>query len=98
MRLLLIIPFAVVAASGYIKSQSYIPLTLSRQVNRKRILQANTHVFWRSAHFIDPSLRAILESALTPDDNDLFLSNLVDTPVLAVHGFVYRTWVYPLSN
>ncbi|KAJ6547143.1 hypothetical protein B0H19DRAFT_255176 [Mycena capillaripes] len=40
----------------------------------------------RSAHFIDPAVRAILESSLTPDDNDLFLSNLVDTPVLAVHG------------
>ncbi|KAJ7702393.1 hypothetical protein B0H17DRAFT_923464 [Mycena rosella] len=40
----------------------------------------------RSAHFIDPAARAILESSLTPDDNDLFLSNLVDTPVLAVHG------------
>ncbi|KAH7909149.1 hypothetical protein BJ138DRAFT_1090031 [Hygrophoropsis aurantiaca] len=40
----------------------------------------------RSAHFIDPSLRGILESSFTPDDNDLFLSNLVDTPVLAVHG------------
>ncbi|KAJ7090213.1 hypothetical protein B0H15DRAFT_779111 [Mycena belliarum] len=39
-----------------------------------------------SAHFIDPAVRAILESSLTPDDNDLFLSNLVDTPVLAVHG------------
>ncbi|KAJ7632248.1 hypothetical protein FB45DRAFT_744737 [Roridomyces roridus] len=40
----------------------------------------------RSAHFIDPAARAILDSSLTPDDNDLFLSNLVDTPVLAVHG------------
>ncbi|KAF8964119.1 hypothetical protein BDZ97DRAFT_1758215 [Flammula alnicola] len=40
----------------------------------------------RSAHFIDPALRAILESSLTPDDNDLHLSNLVDTPVLAIHG------------
>ncbi|KAJ7285998.1 hypothetical protein C8J57DRAFT_1286459 [Mycena rebaudengoi] len=40
----------------------------------------------RSAHFIDPFHRAILESSLTPDDNDLFLSNLVDTPVLAIHG------------
>ena len=40
----------------------------------------------RSAHFIDPLLRAILESALTPDDNDLHLSNLVSTPVLAIHG------------
>ncbi|KAJ7043274.1 hypothetical protein C8F04DRAFT_1074310 [Mycena alexandri] len=40
----------------------------------------------RSGHFIDPAARAILESSLTPDDNDLFLSNLVDTPVLAIHG------------
>ncbi|KAL6309159.1 hypothetical protein BKA93DRAFT_821973 [Sparassis latifolia] len=40
----------------------------------------------RYAHFIDPSVRAILESSLTPDDNDLFLSNLVDTPILAIHG------------
>lgn len=40
----------------------------------------------RSAHFIDPFLRAILESSFTPDDNDLFLSNLVDTPSLVLHG------------
>ncbi|KAH7927722.1 hypothetical protein BV22DRAFT_255973 [Leucogyrophana mollusca] len=40
----------------------------------------------RSAHFIDPSLRAILESSFTPDDNDLFMSNLVDTPILSIHG------------
>ncbi|KAJ3553575.1 hypothetical protein NM688_g3536 [Phlebia brevispora] len=40
----------------------------------------------RSAHFIDPALRAILESSLTPDDNDLFVTNLVDTPILAIHG------------
>ncbi|KAJ7184189.1 hypothetical protein C8R46DRAFT_1063195 [Mycena filopes] len=40
----------------------------------------------RSAHFIDPAVRTILESSLTPDDNDLFLSNLVDMPVLAIHG------------
>ncbi|KAJ7445786.1 hypothetical protein B0H11DRAFT_2086878 [Mycena galericulata] len=59
----------VVPAAGYIKSQAYVPLLMSR-----------------SAHFIDPAVRAILESSLTPDDNDLFLSNLVDTPVLAVHG------------
>ncbi|CDO76522.1 hypothetical protein BN946_scf184750.g2 [Trametes cinnabarina] len=31
-------------------------------------------------------IRAILDSSLTPDDNDLFLSNLVDTPILAIHG------------
>ncbi|KAH8102881.1 hypothetical protein BXZ70DRAFT_1006072 [Cristinia sonorae] len=42
----------------------------------------------RSAHYIDPTLRAILETALTPDDNDLFLSNLVNTKVLAIHGGV----------
>src|ERR1700730_4931520 len=42
----------------------------------------------RFGHFIDPALRAILETSLTADDNDLFLSNLVDTPVLAIHGCV----------
>ncbi|KAF8503727.1 hypothetical protein F5888DRAFT_1864250, partial [Russula emetica] len=49
----------------------------------------------RSAHFIDPFLRAILESSFTPDDNDLFLSNLVDTPSLVLHGSVDKnvpTW------
>ncbi|GJE86814.1 hypothetical protein PsYK624_028970 [Phanerochaete sordida] len=40
----------------------------------------------RSARFIDPYMRAVLETALTPDDNDLFVSNLVDTPILAIHG------------
>ncbi|KAI0306728.1 hypothetical protein B0F90DRAFT_1814573 [Multifurca ochricompacta] len=40
----------------------------------------------RSAHFIDPFLRAVLECSFTPDDNDLFLSNLVDTPALVIHG------------
>ncbi|KZT03565.1 uncharacterized protein LAESUDRAFT_814646 [Laetiporus sulphureus 93-53] len=40
----------------------------------------------RAAHYIDPSMRAILESSLTPDDNDLFLSNLAYTPILAIHG------------
>ncbi|KAI0933809.1 hypothetical protein AcV5_005858 [Taiwanofungus camphoratus] len=60
---------AAIPAAGYIKSQSYVPLTQSR-----------------SAHYLDPSLRAILESSLTADDNDLFLSNLVDTPILAIHG------------
>ncbi|KAF7311632.1 hypothetical protein MKEN_01066400 [Mycena kentingensis (nom. inval.)] len=59
----------VIPASGYIKSQAYVSLAMSR-----------------SAHFIDPAVRAILETSLTPDDNDLFLSNLVDTPVLAIHG------------
>ncbi|KAF7983084.1 hypothetical protein HWV62_24005 [Athelia sp. TMB] len=40
----------------------------------------------RSGRFVDPLLRAILDTALTPDDNDLFMSNLVDTPILAIHG------------
>ncbi|TFK25060.1 hypothetical protein FA15DRAFT_687246 [Coprinopsis marcescibilis] len=40
----------------------------------------------RSARFVDPALRAILETSLTPDDNDLHLSNLVHKPILAVHG------------
>lgn len=40
----------------------------------------------RNGHFIDPVLRSILESSLTPDDNDLHMSNLVDTPILAIHG------------
>ena len=39
-----------------------------------------------SAHFIDPFLRTILESSFIPDDNDLFLTNLVDTPALVIHG------------
>ncbi|KAF9036995.1 hypothetical protein BDZ89DRAFT_1061691 [Hymenopellis radicata] len=60
---------AVVPASAYIKSQSYVPLTMSR-----------------SARFTDPALLSVLESSLTPDNNDLFMSNLVDTPILAIHG------------
>ncbi|KAH9951491.1 hypothetical protein B0H21DRAFT_818527 [Amylocystis lapponica] len=40
----------------------------------------------RAAHFIDPAVRAILESSFTPDDNDLFLSNVADMPILAIHG------------
>ncbi|KAG1819476.1 uncharacterized protein BJ212DRAFT_1445932 [Suillus subaureus] len=60
---------AVVAAAGYIKSQAYVPWTMSR-----------------FAHFVDPALRAVLETSLLPDDNDLFLSNLAHTPVLAIHG------------
>ncbi|KAF8197391.1 hypothetical protein BJ912DRAFT_1078312, partial [Pholiota molesta] len=39
-----------------------------------------------SGHFVDPILRSILESSLTPDDNDLHVTNLVDTPILAIHG------------
>lgn len=52
-------------------------------------IKSQAYVSWsmsRFSHFIDPFLRAILETSLTPDDNDLFLSNLVGTPILAVHG------------
>uniref|UniRef100_A0A8H8CMV3 Peptidase S9 prolyl oligopeptidase catalytic domain-containing protein n=1 Tax=Psilocybe cubensis TaxID=181762 RepID=A0A8H8CMV3_PSICU len=52
-------------------------------------IKSQAYVPWtlaRHAHFIDPILRSILDSSLTPDDNDLHLSNLVDTPILAVHG------------
>lgn len=42
----------------------------------------------RSAHFIDPALRGILESSLTPDDNDIFLTNVINKPVLVIHGSV----------
>ncbi|KAI6129123.1 hypothetical protein EV401DRAFT_2194488 [Pisolithus croceorrhizus] len=59
----------VIPAAGYIKSQAYVPWSLSR-----------------FTHFVDPFLRAVLETSLTPDDNDLFLSNLVGTPILALHG------------
>ncbi|KAF9651433.1 hypothetical protein BDM02DRAFT_3091108 [Thelephora ganbajun] len=37
-------------------------------------------------HFVDPALNSILESSLTPDDNDLFLSNVAGVSILAVHG------------
>jgi hypothetical protein len=50
------------------------------------LLSQYTQTGRRSAHFIDPFLRAILECSFTPDDNDLFLSNLADTPVLVIHG------------
>ncbi|KAI0637266.1 hypothetical protein C8Q77DRAFT_1051392 [Trametes polyzona] len=50
-------------------------------------LKSQSYVSWvQSAHYVDPALRAVLDSSLTPDDNDLFLSNLVDTPILAIHG------------
>ena len=55
------------------------------------VVASERHVCPRSAHYIDPTVRAILDSSLTPDDNDLFLSNLVDTPVLGIHGCVLQT-------
>lgn len=38
------------------------------------------------AHFVDPALRALLESSYVADDNALFMSNLADKPVLVIHG------------
>ncbi|KAF8556922.1 hypothetical protein OG21DRAFT_1505960 [Imleria badia] len=52
-------------------------------------IKSQAYVSWcmsRFAHFVDPALRAILDSSLTPDDNDLFLGNLVGKPVLALNG------------
>jgi hypothetical protein len=80
----------VIPAAGFIKAQAYVPLNHSRWVysplSSPQCVPTN-HCF-SSAHFIDPFLRAILESSFTPDDNDLFLSNLVDTPSLVSHGLV----------
>jgi len=39
-----------------------------------------------SHHYADPALIGILQSSLTPYNNDLYASNLVNIPVLAVHG------------
>lgn len=52
-------------------------------------IKSQAYVPWcmsHFAHFVDPALRAVLDSSLTPDDNDLFLGNLVGKPVLALHG------------
>ncbi|KAH9946364.1 uncharacterized protein BXZ73DRAFT_37690 [Epithele typhae] len=52
-------------------------------------IKSQAYVPWvmsRSAHYVDPGLRAVLDSSLTPDDNDLFLTNVVHTPILAIHG------------
>jgi hypothetical protein len=43
---------------------------------------------FRSARYIDPALHAILETSLTPDDEDLFATNVMNKPVLVVHGFI----------
>ncbi|WVF71435.1 hypothetical protein IAT40_006239 [Kwoniella sp. CBS 6097] len=39
-----------------------------------------------STHFADPALMGILSSSLCPYNNDLYLSNLVDIPILVIHG------------
>ncbi|KAK4687850.1 hypothetical protein P7C73_g2265, partial [Tremellales sp. Uapishka_1] len=39
-----------------------------------------------SSHFADPALMGIVMSALTPYNNDLYLSNLVHLPILIIQG------------
>lgn len=79
--------WAVIPAAAYSKSQSYVPLIQSRYVKYSKSKGFSPDQYaHRSAHFIDPMMRAILESSMTPDDNDLFLTNILDVPVLAVHG------------
>ncbi|WVW83889.1 hypothetical protein I302_105911 [Kwoniella bestiolae CBS 10118] len=39
-----------------------------------------------SKHYADPALLGILSSSLSPYNNDLYLSNLVDIPILVIHG------------
>ncbi|OCF36867.1 hypothetical protein I316_01464 [Kwoniella heveanensis BCC8398] len=39
-----------------------------------------------STHYADPALVGILSSSLAPYNNDLYLSNLVDIPILIIHG------------
>lgn len=41
---------------------------------------------WTSDHYADPILMGILMASLSPFDNDLYASNLVDVPILALHG------------
>ncbi|KAJ8507170.1 hypothetical protein ONZ45_g10429 [Pleurotus djamor] len=52
-------------------------------------IKSQSYVPWtqsRSGHYLDPALRAILQTALTADDNDLFMTNIAHVPVLAIHG------------
>lgn len=80
---------SAVPAAGYIKSQAYVPLTQSQYV----YLSTDRSIIftrWQSARrFIDPALNSILESTLTPDDNDLFSSNVIGSSILVVHGQVH---------
>ena len=54
-------------------------------------MKSQQYLAWameRSAHFIDPALSYVLRTSMTGDDNDLFASNLVGKPLLALHGCV----------
>lgn len=48
---------------------------------------------------MDPSLRGILDSSAAFDDNDLYLSNVIDTRILAIHGYVVHpeSLCFPLT-
>lgn len=49
----------------------------------------------RGARFVDPIMKAILESAYTADNNELFLANIAfGMPILAIHGFVAFSSAY----
>ncbi|KAF8589925.1 hypothetical protein K439DRAFT_1331326 [Ramaria rubella] len=52
-------------------------------------IKSQQYIPWilsRGAHFLDPSHGGILAASLAQDDNDLFLSNVVNTKILAIHG------------
>lgn len=40
----------------------------------------------RSNHFADPALMGILQSSLTPYNNEIYVSNLASVPMVVVHG------------
>lgn len=40
----------------------------------------------RSNHFADPALLGVLQSSLTPYNNEIYVSNLASVPMIVVHG------------
>lgn len=40
----------------------------------------------RSNHFADPALMGVLQSSLTPYNNEIYVSNLASVPMVVVHG------------
>lgn len=85
-------PIACVRVSAFVLKVRILNL-MSRSspqvVPAAGYIKSQAYVSWcmsRFAHFVDPALGAVLDSSLTPDDNDLFLGNLVGKPVLALHG------------
>lgn len=40
----------------------------------------------RSNHFADPALLGVLQSSLTPYNNEIYVSNLASVPMVVVHG------------